>query len=799
MKKHILAAALAASLLSVNTVSAQIILRGVEEDRINPELLDGSRWTAFWIKCPGTDQNYGVYHFRKSFELASKPDSFIINVSADNRYKLYVNGELVSLGPAKGDVFNWNFETLDIAAHLHSGSNTLAALVWNAAEHKPIAITSHGKTGLLVQGNGAAESVVNTDVTWLCAKDRAFSPSKVKVLGYYAAGATDFLDGREYLWGWEQPGYDDSSWATAEKIGLAAPKGSRDYPDWQLVPRSIPMMEREAVRFASVRKAEGIAVPDGFLEGKAALTVPAHSQVSLIIDNAVMTTGYPQLAYSGGRDASISLGCCEALYADLNTKDKADRNAVEGKTFVGYYDTVIADGGKFRTYEPLWWRTWRYVKLDVRTEDEPLVIDDLYAYTSMYPFELASSFDAPGHPEYQQMIEMGWRTARLCAHESYMDCPYYEQLQYFGDARIQAMITMYNTRDEWMVKHMIEQGRQSICPDGITQSRYPGFVHQYIPTFSLFWISTIHDYWMMRGDEQYCKTLIPAVRGILNWFESYLGEDSCLHGLPYWIFGDWCDELPHGVFPQGADGRSAFIDQVMILALRDAAEMENRFGDPYMGARYAAMASRMVAAFRNNYWNETRGIFADNGDASSFSQHVNVLAILSGTVSGDEASALFTRILDDRSLLQCTIYFRYYLQQAMKLSGHGDLLLDNLQILEDQMAVGLTTVAEKPEPSRSDCHAWGASMNIEFFRTVLGIDSAAPGLSKVIVRPCLGKLSQVSGTMPHPSGDVSASYELDRRGRLSVQITLPEGVDGTFEWKGSSVALHSGSQSFRVR
>ena len=71
------------------------------------------------------------------------------------------------------------------------------------------------------------------------------------------------------------------------------------------------------------------------------------------------------------------------------------------------------------------------------------------------------------------MLDIGWRTARLCANETYMDCPYYEQLQYFGDTRIQALITLYNTRDRYMARNAIEQGRQSIVSDGITMKPLP--------------------------------------------------------------------------------------------------------------------------------------------------------------------------------------------------------------------------------------------------------------------------------------------------------------------------------------
>src|ERR1043166_5181156 len=82
---------------------------------IAPDILT-KKWDAFWIQAPKTNpHDYGVYHFRKKILLSEKPAHFIIHVSADNRYKLFVNGQMVCFGPAKGDLYHWNFETLEIA------------------------------------------------------------------------------------------------------------------------------------------------------------------------------------------------------------------------------------------------------------------------------------------------------------------------------------------------------------------------------------------------------------------------------------------------------------------------------------------------------------------------------------------------------------------------------------------------------------------------------------------------------------------------------------------------------------
>ena len=103
-----------------------------------------------------------------------------------------------------------------------------------------------------------------------------------------------------------------------------------------------------------------------------------------------------------------------------------------------------------------------------------------------------------------------------------------------------------------------------------------------------------------------------------------------------------------------------------------------------------------------------------------------------------------------------------------------------------------------PEPTRSDCHAWGASPNIEFFRILLGIDSNAPGFKSIRIAPSLGDLKEVSGTMPHPVGSVTASYKLDKKCKLTARLILPTGTDGVFVWKGKEYQLKSGEQVLTV-
>src|SRR5882757_3760425 len=142
-------------------------------------------WNANWIAAPNDPGNeYGIYYFRKSIDLAAKPASFTIHLSADNRYKLYVNGTLVSLGPARGDTYFWNYETVDLAPYLTTGKNTVAALVWNEAQYSPAAQISV-RTGFILQGNSPAEEILNTSDTWKAIRDNGHQP----VPGYFFAAS----------------------------------------------------------------------------------------------------------------------------------------------------------------------------------------------------------------------------------------------------------------------------------------------------------------------------------------------------------------------------------------------------------------------------------------------------------------------------------------------------------------------------------------------------------------------------------------------------------------------------------
>jgi len=775
---------------------------------VSPQLLD-HKWNALWLTSDDDGTSYGVHHFRKNVSLPSKPSSFIIHVSADNRYKLFVNGTLVSLGPARSDLYHWNFETVDIALYLKEGENCLAAVVWNFGKSRALAQISY-RTGFILQGNTAAEEIANTDTNWKYLKNPAYSPLTPDLIyTYYALGPGERVDLNQFSPGWELPGYDDTRWTQPKTISAGLPKGVFDwFYNWMLVPRTIPPMEIIAQRFASVREVSGIKTPKEFPTVKSSIEIPPHTKVNILLDQGHLTNAYPVVTFSKGKNAVVTLQYAEALFIDEGSAKhwkaqnaKGNRNEVAGKRFVGIKDEIVSGGQSGQVFMPLEFRTFRYVRCHVETQSEAMMLEDISSFFTGYPFQLKAKFEST-EKVLQQIFETGWRTARLCAGETYVDCPYYEQLQYFGDTRIQCLISLFNSGDDRLMRNAIEQADRSRLPEGITLSRYPSSLDQQIPPFSLWWIGMLHDYYWYRDDAEFVKKFLPGMRGVLAFFSNYQQEDGRLKNPPYWEFSDWAETggWKNGVAPKGDDGCSAILDFQLLLAYQTAADLEEGLGLKELAAQYRKEVSRLTAAVRKQYWDETKKLFADTNEKKYFSQHTNALAVLTRIVEDKDAGALMEKIISDSTLTQATIYFKYYVNQALAKAGMGDLYLSQLNVWKENLAMGMTTWAEISDinHARSDCHAWGASPNIEFFRIVLGIDSSSPGFRTVLIHPHLGNLKQASGSIPHPKGEIAVSYSSDKNGKWKAVISLPDGTSGIFLWKDKSFPLHDGENKYEL-
>ena len=781
-------------------ILANLVIPVISHSQNTGDEILKKQWNASWIVVPGeSPDHYGVYLFRKKFTLKNKPGSFNIHVSADNRYKLYVNGNLVSTGPARGDISHWNYETVDIASNLKAGDNVIAAVVWNHGEWRA-EFQMTLRTGFILQGSDSLSQIVNTNSSWKCIKDSSFQPIRISIPTYYVAGPGDLVNMTRHIKSWETISYNDTTWKNARTLAKGAPRnmvGPYTLSEWwMLVPSSIPQMELKTERLNKLRKAIGVKPPPDFPVKKHSFTIPAHTDATLLLDQSYLTNAYTTIEFSKGLHASIAISYAEALFTKYPFK--GNRDSIENKVMVGRKDSILSDGSDNQWYTTLTWRTYRYIQIHIHTESEVLTLNDFYGTFTGYPFQFNANFKSD-NPEFNRILEIGWRTARLDAMETYMDCPYYEQLQYIGDSRIQALVSLYNSGDDRLLKNALNLIDQSRMPEGLTESRHPSFTPQYIPTFSLWYIGMLHDYWMYGKDEQFVKDKLAGVQMILNYFKHFQQADGSLKDAPFWMFTDWVPNKRWvaGVGPIGTDGTSSLQDLQLLWAYQLAADMEKSLGLKEYAEQYSNAANQLKQTILNNYWDYRRQLFADTREKDIFSQHANTLAILTGITTTENTASIAQRLLTDTLLSPASIYFKYYVHQALTKAGYGNDYIKWLDVWRENIKMGMTTWAEISDinATRSDCHAWGASPNIELFRIVLGIDSDAPGFQKVRIEPHLGMIQSISGEIPHPAGKLSVNYK-NIQGKWHISILLPGNISGTFIWNGKHYELKNGDNQF---
>ncbi|GIV20046.1 MAG: hypothetical protein KatS3mg023_1797 [Armatimonadota bacterium] len=756
-------------------------------------------WRARWIGHPEPLQPPVVLAFRNRFTVKQE-ETVRVHVSADERYELYLDGKRIGRGPERGDRHHWFFETYDLP--LPAGEHVLVARVWVLGELAPIAQMTQPPQGfVLCPQQTEWDALLATGVAqWEVKQLDGFQP--FSSLGGWFTGAMLKVDGSRVPWGFERGKGDGWQPARALAHANSMHRGDR-LPEHVLQPATLlPMIERAwqgaKVRFVANLQAESTAnIPvrlaehlaeesDGWqalLDGKASLTIPPHTARRVIVDMGNYVCAYPEVVLSGGKGASVRIHWQEALYEDPRHSVKGNRDEIDGKTFCmvwhlkdGFGDTFMTDGGKGRRFDTHWWRAGRYVEIVVRTADEPLTMDSLTFLETRYPLEKESTFTADDR-RIEPITQIAVRALQMCSHETYMDCPFYEQLMYVGDTRLQVLVTYAITRDDRLPRKALLMFDSSRTNVGITQSRYPSRWEQIIPPFSLWWVAMVHDYAMWRDDLRFVRERMPGVRSVMEAHLAHRTEEGLFRCIDGWNYADWVHTWRNGI-PPATEGISGVHNWHLVYTLNLWAQLERIAGEPELAQRAERLRDELARVATERFWNEQRGLFADDLTHEHFSEHTQCLAILSGCVDAARQQRIASVLTQPNELAQTTIYFSHYLFETLRVLGRTDLILKRLDDWYALTQNGLKTTIESPEPTRSDCHAWGAHPVFHLFATILGIRPAAPGFREVVIHPQLGGLNQAEGTLVHPQGEISVRCRREGE-KMQVEVLLPTGVRGT--------------------
>lgn len=749
-------------------------------------------WTPNWSEVDESKSR--LVCFRREFFLEKIPDEMALKISADSRYKLYVNGCFVQEGPQKAvSTKEWFVDTAQIGEWIHSGMNVMAVEVLRYPESKRTLFAVNANDSLLrtpipnlfVGGN----ILLDGKSGWKCCINR-----RIHIVGTSDGPihALENASGSAAFSGWKLPGYDDSSWQTVRNYTLfelnncLAPANQ--------IPRNIPTMQHEDHRFESVVTIrEGTVTANDaqkMLRGEAALHIPPNSMQIIEISAGVEENAYLLYRLAGGTGARITTLCAECYSypgEEGQMRKKGNREDWENGELDGH-DSVytVAGYGTLEVpeeYEPYWFRSFRHIRLTVETAGEPLDLLDFSFRSTNYPLEVKTwvkTSDATLEPIWDISV----RTLQRCMHETYFDCPFYEQLQYAMDTRSEILYTYAVSADDRLARQAIEAFRCAQRPDGMIAADTPS-QKGVIPGFGIYYILMVYDHMMYFGDQTLVRQNLPAIDGVLNFFRERLLDTGLLGRLggrlldsPYWSFIDWADKWDAGVPGAAAVGEGSITMESLLYAygLQKAGELACFVGRNGVAEEYQNRAQAVLDAVYAHCLGEN-GLIQDGPGVEEYSVHCQIFAILTGLATPEQGKRILQISIGNPAMAQATVAFRFYLFRALELCGWYDKTDELWEIWRQMVRDNLSTCAESDTQPRSDCHAWASLICYELPAVVLGVQPAAPGYAKVQIKPQMGYLSEASGQVMTPKGPVYVSWSKTEKGLCDLQYRLPEDLE----------------------
>lgn len=764
------------------------------------EYLKNSNWIWSPDWSPEDKERPRVVLFRKTVCLGEEPYEGRIKISADTRYKLYVNARLVEVGPSRGDHQVWFYDTIDILPYLKKGRNVLGVSVLRYPED-PVS-GNHGMFRTSVPGlyaTGKIEDMIgneydiSADASWKCRIDRnvtfyreeeRFAPLVIH----------ENTAGNPALYGWKREQYDDGGWQQAKPyIKKLVPEA---VSPGNLKPRNIPYMCRKKRKFWKVMDLKKSAHTEGewtaFLKGERELVIPAHTETVVELDAGEEMTGYIRAVFSGGKDAALSL-----LYSESYVQDgfvgpehipvKADRTDKEKGHLKGYEDFYHAAGmgtaEEPETYEPYWFRTFRFLRLHIKTMGEVLTLHGLDYEETGYPLEVATSVRT-SDSSLKAIWEISERTLRRCMHETYEDCPFYEQLQYIMDARMQILYTYAVSADDRLARKCMDDLRRSQRYDGVLNCSYPNCNTNVIPGFSIYYILIIYDHMMYFGDRTLVAEHMPAIDQILHYFERHLTEEGYVEKVGginmearFWSFIDWAEEWndTSGMPTAGLKGPLTMETLLYIYGLQHAGSLADFLGRGEEAKLYRERAKKAQESVRKYCMGEN-GMLQDGPGIEEYSQHCQVFALLTDTVDMEAGKRNLLKTIEEPGYTQCTVAMRFYLFRALEKIGlyaYTDRYWDTWR---NMVKMHCTTCVESEAYARSECHGWGALILYELPSITLGVRPASPGYKKVRIAPVTGYLTNASGIVKTPVGNIRVSWKIEN-GAFKIDYEVPQNIE----------------------
>jgi len=329
----------------------------------------------------------------------------------------------------------------------------------------------------------------------------------------------------------------------------------------------------------------------------------------------------------------------------------------------------------------------------------------------------------------------------------------------------------------------------------LTHACYPDGFNLTIPIYSLAWIDIIYDHMMWAGDKDFTSQFDIGIYTVLEWFNKKIQANGLTGPIDWWAYADWCVDWKSGVPPGGLEGNSALFTLHYSYTLKRAAEIYRFIGKNHIADSYEKQAKELNKSVNQLCFDSERGIYSDTPEMKYYSQHTNIFAVLAGAVEGEKAKQILTKIWGETDLSEIGLYFHHYLFEAFNVAGMADEFQNHLAGWKEMMDNNLTTFTEVAltgnRTQRSDCHPWSCTPNINFYKTICGIQPIEAGFGKIRIAPNPGELKFVEANFVHPKGEIKMNLKFDK-GKVKGDITVPKNIKAEFLWEGKTRKLVAG-------
>ncbi|HMP77121.1 MAG TPA: alpha-L-rhamnosidase C-terminal domain-containing protein [Kiritimatiellia bacterium] len=691
--------------------------------------------------------------FRRRF-TAPPGATLTLRVSADSAWRLRLDGEIVARGTARGDPAHWPYDTWTWP--LTEGDHALTAEVVCFAASWPDYAAGGAPVWCMAQRPGfIADAALRNAAGGCCGEfftDDSWEAALMDDMVFVARPGVPCAGPGEEARAPEA----NPRWQPAHRIapGVAADTVVDSPLPYRLEPRGVSNPRLGAQRLQLVRPA--------------LLELAPGDRGDWLFDAGVYCTGHPRLRVEGAGTLTLAYG--ERLSrGDVAVRDPSEaHDPLEGPM----RDTLHVARGPVE-WEPFFRRSFRYIRLTAVAGNLPLRISVEDVRTTGYAFADPLPFSS-SDPAHRVLEEISRRTLCACAHETFEDCPYYEEMQYAGDVHMQARTAFWMAGDTRLARQALRQFAASVNAEGLTASRWPSRIPQLIPLWSLHWILALWEYVLHAGDRDLIEECRPAVEVVLAWFRRRRAEDGLIHRIPYWMFADWSPQWPMGVPPGAGTTPSALVHFLWIAALRAAGACAGgSLGEAWQGEADEA-AARCRSVFRSPGETLFRDTPAPDAPRSKLA---NAWAILAGVCTPREAGPLADALASAPNLAEPALFGRAFLFDSYLKAGRPAWAEHLLSLYAEMARAGFTTWPEEPDALRSECHGWSNLPGHAFRRLYLGLEILEPGGSRIRVAPWPGALTQANGGIPLPHGTLHVAWTKAPDGRaIELRLLIPEGT-----------------------